>query len=114
MLHGRLALRSALVVTLPYLIIGLPGVYKTFFAVAGFSSWNVLPVDLRSSLSGLTTFTKPLKTRLFGKPIFDRAYSFDFVVHVVKCDTVAVLPIQIIIIIKYNFLYNDILNSDFL
>ena len=36
------------------------------FAVAGPSSWNALPVDLRSSSYGLDTFAKHLKTHLFG------------------------------------------------
>ena len=36
------------------------------FAVAGPSSWNALPVDLRSSSFGLDTFAKHLKTHLFG------------------------------------------------
>ena len=37
------------------------------FAVAGPSSWNALPVGLRSSSLGLDTFAKPLnKTHLFG------------------------------------------------
>ena len=36
------------------------------FAVAGPSSWNALPVDLRSSFYGLDTFAKHLKTHLFG------------------------------------------------
>ena len=37
-----------------------------YFAVAGPSSWNVLPVDLRSSSFSLDTFAKHLKTHLFG------------------------------------------------
>ena len=36
------------------------------FAVAGPSSWNALPVDLRSSSFGLDAFAKHLKTHLFG------------------------------------------------
>ena len=36
------------------------------FAVAGPSSWNALPVGLRSSSFGLDTFAKHLKTHLFG------------------------------------------------
>ena len=36
------------------------------FAVAGPSSWNALPVNLRSSSFGLDTFAKHLKTHLFG------------------------------------------------
>ena len=36
------------------------------FAVAGPSSWNALPVDLRSSSSGLDTCAKHLKTHLLG------------------------------------------------
>ena len=36
------------------------------FAVAGPSSWNALPVDLRSSSFGLDIFAKHLKTHLFG------------------------------------------------
>ena len=36
------------------------------FAVTGPSSWNALPVDLRSSSFGLDTFAKHLKTHLFG------------------------------------------------
>ena len=36
------------------------------FAVAGPSSWNVLPVGLRSSSFSLETFAKHLKTNLFG------------------------------------------------
>ena len=36
------------------------------FAVAGPSSWNALPVDLRFSSFGLDTFAKHLKTHLFG------------------------------------------------
>ena len=36
------------------------------FAVAGPSSWNVLPVGLRSSYFSLETFAKHLKTHLFG------------------------------------------------
>ena len=36
------------------------------FAVAGPSSWNVLPVGLRSSSFGLDTFAKYLKIHLFG------------------------------------------------
>ena len=35
------------------------------FAVAGPSSWNALPVGLRSSSFGLKTFAKHLKTHLF-------------------------------------------------
>ena len=35
-------------------------------AVAGPSSWNALPVVLRSSSFGLDTFAKHLKTHLFG------------------------------------------------
>ena len=36
------------------------------FAVAGPSSWNALPVGLRSSSFSLDTFAKHLKTHLFG------------------------------------------------
>ena len=36
------------------------------FAVAGPSSWNALPVGLRSSSFGLDTFARHLKTHLFG------------------------------------------------
>ena len=36
------------------------------FAVAGPSSWNALPVGLRSSSFGLDSFAKHLKTHLFG------------------------------------------------
>ena len=36
------------------------------FAVAGPSSWNALPVSLRSSSFSLDTFAKHLKTHLFG------------------------------------------------
>ena len=36
------------------------------FAVAGPSSWNALPVGLKSSSFGLDTFAKHLKTHLFG------------------------------------------------
>ena len=36
------------------------------FAVAGPSSWNALPVGLRSSSFSLETFAKHLKTHLFG------------------------------------------------
>ena len=36
------------------------------FAVAGPSSWNALPVGLRSSSFGLDTFAKHLKTHLLG------------------------------------------------
>ena len=36
------------------------------FALAGPSSWNVLPVGLRSSSFSLDTFAKHLKTHLFG------------------------------------------------
>ena len=36
------------------------------FAVAGPSSWNVLPVDSRSSSFGLDTFAKHSKTHPFG------------------------------------------------
>ena len=50
-------------VTSSCLVIGLTGVQS--FAVTGPSSWNVLPVDLRSSSSGLDTFAKHLKTHLF-------------------------------------------------
>ena len=35
------------------------------FAMARPSSWNILPVDLRSSSSGLNTFAKHLKTHVF-------------------------------------------------
>ena len=73
-----------------------------FFAVAGLSSWNVLPVDLRPSSFGLETFAKHLKTHLFGLTYcrtLDRARTFEFVLHFVKYDTVTVSPNQIIIII---------------
>ena len=70
------------------------------FAVAGPSSWNALPVDLRSSSFGLDTFAKHLKTHLFGLACTqDRARTFEFVSHFVECDTVTVSPNQIIIII---------------
>ena len=36
------------------------------FAVAGPSSWNALPVGLRSSSFSLDNFAKHLKTHLFG------------------------------------------------
>ena len=36
------------------------------FAVAGPSSWNALPVGMRSSSFGLDSFAKHLKTHLFG------------------------------------------------
>ena len=62
---GRSALRSA-----AHGDIVVPG-HRTdwgsrSFAVAGPSSWNALPVGLRSSSFGLDTFTKHLKTHLFG------------------------------------------------
>ena len=36
------------------------------FAMAGPSSWNALPIVLRSSSFGLDTFAKHLKTHQFG------------------------------------------------
>ena len=36
------------------------------FVVPGPSSWNALPVGMRSSSSGLDTFAKHLKTHTFG------------------------------------------------
>ena len=36
------------------------------FAVAGPSSWNVLPVGLKSFSFSIETFAKHLKTHLFG------------------------------------------------
>ena len=70
-------------------------------AVAGLSSWNALPVDLRSSSFGLDTFAKHLKTHIFGLAYHthDRARTFEFVSHFVECDTVTVSPNQIIIVI---------------
>ena len=62
---GRLAVRSAahddIVVPSHRTDWGLRS-----FAVAGPSSWNVLPVGLRSSSFSLDTFAKHLKTHLFG------------------------------------------------
>ena len=72
------------------------------FAVAGPSSWNALPVDLRSSSFGLDTFAKHLKTHLFGLAYSRQSTHFEFVSHFVECDTVTVSPNQIIIIIIYN------------
>ena len=62
---GRLALRSA-----AHGDIVVPG-HRTdwglrSFVVVGPSSWNVLPVGLRSSSLSLDTFAKHLKTHLFG------------------------------------------------
>ena len=62
---GRSALRSA-----AHGDIVVPG-HRTdwglrSFAVAGPSSWNALPVGLRSSSFGLDTFAKHLKTHIFG------------------------------------------------
>ena len=59
LVHGRDLL---LMVTLLFLVIGQTG----SFAMAGLSSWNALPVDLRSSSFGLDTFAKHIKTHLFG------------------------------------------------
>ena len=67
------------------------------FVVASPSSWNTLPVGLRSSSFGLDTLAKHLKTHLFG--LAYRAHTFEFVLHFVRCDTVTVSPNQIIIII---------------
>ena len=67
--------------------------------MAGPSSWNVLPVDLRSSSSGLDTFAKHLKHIFLGRRILDKARIFEFILHLVVCDTVAVSTTQIIIII---------------
>ena len=62
---GRSALRSAahgdIVVPSHHTDWGLRS-----FTVAGPSSWNVLPVGLRSSSFSLETFAKLLKTHLFG------------------------------------------------
>ena len=78
------------------------------FAVAGPSSWNALPVGLRSSFFGLDTFAKHLKTHLFGLAYtHDRARTFEYALHFVGCDTVTVSPNQIIIIvIIIIFFYN--------
>ena len=69
------------------------------FAVAGPSSWNALPVDLRSSSFGLDTFAKHLKHIYLVLHTHDRVRTFEFVSHFVECDTVTVSPNQIIIII---------------
>ena len=58
-----------LMVTLLFLVIGLTGVWD-LLRWLGPSSWNALPVGLRSSSFGLDTFAKHLKTHLF-----DLAYS---------------------------------------
>ena len=61
------------------------------FKGAFYLSWNVLPVELRSSSSGLDTFAKHLKKQIcLGKRNHDRARTFKFVLHFVKCDTVTV------------------------
>ena len=62
--------------------------------MAGPSSLNVLSVDLRSFSTGLNIFANHLKTHLIRR-ILDRARTFEFVLHFVKCDTVAVPPTQI-------------------
>ena len=73
------------------------------FGVADPSSWNALPVGLRSSSFGLDTFAKHLKTHLFGLAYrtHDRAHTFEFVLHFVECDTVTVSP-NLITIIFFN------------
>ena len=60
------------------------------FAVAGPSSWNALPVGLRSSSFDLDTFAKHLKHIYLVKRTHDRARTFEFVLHFVECDTVTV------------------------
>ena len=75
------------------------------FAVAGPSSWNALPVGLRSSSFGLDTFAKHLKTHLFGLAYSRQDTHFEFVLHFVRCDTVRVSPNQIIIIIIIIILF---------
>ena len=69
------------------------------FAVAGPSSWNVLPVGLRSSSFGLETFAKHLKTHVFRLAYSRQGMHF---LSFVGCDTVTVSPNQIIIIIIIN------------
>ena len=53
------------------------------FAMAGPSSWNVLPVGLRSSSYGLHTFAKHLKLKhiYLVSRTHDRARTFEFVLH---------------------------------
>ena len=70
------------------------------FAVAGPSSWNALPVSLRSSSFSLDMFAKHLKTHLFGVAYSRQARTFEFVLYFVGCDTVTVSPNQIIILLK--------------
>jgi hypothetical protein len=48
------------------------------FAVAGTSSWNVLPVNLRSSFFSLDVLEIHLKAHLFGWCTHDRARTFEF------------------------------------
>ena len=67
--------------------------------MAGPSSWNVLPVGLRSSSFGLDAFAKHLKHICLVKRTHDKARTFEFVLQFVGCDTVIVSPNQIIIII---------------
>ena len=83
------------------------------FAVAGPSSWNALPVDLRSSSFGLDTFAKHLKTHLFG--LAYSRQSTHFWVCITFCrvrhgDSVT-KPDYYIIIIKSNtneFYFNEV------
>ena len=77
--------------------------------MTGPSSWNVLLVDLRSSSCGWDTIWDTIwdrdtsaKHSCVGRCIIDRARIFEFVLHLVKCDTLAVPSTQIIIIIRYK------------